>query len=229
MTSLTPPRGPTSADRPRERLWVHGPAALTTVELVAILIGTGRVGEGAATVADILVRSMDGSLRRLASREPAMLLATPGIGRTKASRLVAALELGQRMTREARPLPIRIRTPTDLVRHFGSRLRDLEVEEFHVLILNLRHEVTRDVLVSRGLLNASLVHPREVFRTAIAEAAAGVILVHNHPSGDPTPSPEDRVVTEQLAEAGKVVGIPVTDHVIVAGDQYVSFVTQGYL
>ena len=180
-------------------------------------------------VAASLIRATEGSLRRLAIREPAALLATPGVGRTKAGRLVAALELGQRMAREARPLPFRIRAPADLVRHFGARLRDLEVEEFHVLILNLRHEVTRDVLVSRGLLNASLVHPREVFRAAIAEAAAGVILVHNHPSGDPTPSPEDRQVTEQLADAGRVLGIPVTDHIIVAGDQYVSFVSQGFL
>ena len=220
---------PASEDRPRERLWIHGPAALTTVELVAILIGTGRAGEGALMVAASLIRATEGSLRRLAIREPAALLATPGVGRTKAGRLVAALELGQRMAREARPLPFRIRAPADLVRHFGARLRDLEVEEFHVLILNLRHEVTRDVLVSRGLLNASLVHPREVFRAAIAEAAAGVILVHNHPSGDPTPSPEDRQVTEQLADAGRVLGIPVTDHIIVAGDQYVSFVSQGFL
>jgi DNA repair protein RadC len=111
----------------------------------------------------------------------------------------------------------------------GDRLRDLEFEEFHTVIVTTQRDVIKDVLISRGTLNGSLVHPREVFRPAIAEAAAGVFLVHNHPSGDPTPSAEDRTVTEQLVAAGALLGIPVVDHVIVAGDRWTSFATQGLL
>jgi DNA repair protein RadC len=116
-----------------------------------------------------------------------------------------------------------------VVRITGPKLRDLPVEEFHLLALDSQSQVLRDVLVTRGLLNSSLVHPREVFRAAIAEAAAGIILVHNHPSGDPTPSPEDRSVTRQLAAAGELLDMPVYDHVIVAGDRYLSFAGAGML
>jgi DNA repair protein RadC len=104
----------------------------------------------------------------------------------------------------------------------GPRLRDLPQEEFHALLLNTRHRIVREVQVTRGLLDASLIHPREVFRVAVAEGAAGVILVHNHPSGDPAPSADDRVVTRQLHAAGKALGIPVLDHVIVAEGGFVS-------
>jgi DNA repair protein RadC len=151
------------------------------------------------------------------------------VGPAKAARLLAALELGARLTREARPEPPRIRSPDDVVRIAGQRLRDLAVEEFHLLALDSQSRVTRDVLITRGLLNSSLVHPREVFRAAIAEAAAGIILVHNHPSGDPTPSAEDQAVTRQLVAAGELLDVPVYDHVIVAGDQYTSFATRGLL
>jgi len=224
--SLQPALGP---DLPRERLWQHGAEALTTVELLAVLIGTGRAGIGALAVAQAVVRSVDGSLRRLATRPQGELLRTPGIGRTKACRLLAALELGARLARETRPGLPRIRAPQDVLRCAGQRLRDPELEEFHVPALNSQSEVVRDVLVSRGLLNSSLVHPREVFRTAIAEAAAGVILLHNHPSGDPTPSAEDRAVTRQLVAAGQLLDLPVYDHVIVAGDRFVSFATEAML
>ncbi len=111
----------------------------------------------------------------------------------------------------------------------AARLRDLAVEEFHLLALDSQSRVLRDVLVTRGLLNSSLVHPREVFRAAIAEAAAGIIVVHNHPSGDPTPSAEDRSVTRQLVEAGRLLDLPVYDHVILAGDRFLSFATAGLL
>lgn len=173
--------------------------------------------------------AVEGSLRRLARKSPAELVRTAGIGRAKASRVIAALELGARLAREARPAAARIRTAADVVGAVSDRLRDLEVEEFHILALNSQHEVIRDVLITRGLLDGSLVHPREVFRPAIAEAAAGIVLVHNHPSGDPTPSPEDRAITGQMTAAGRLLGIPVLDHVIVAGDRWISFATLGLL
>jgi len=217
------------AERPRERLWSVGPAALTGAELLAILLGTGGVGEPVASIAARLLDMADGSLRRLAARPPAELLRFPGVGPTKAGRLLAAFELAARVSREGRAALPRIREPEDVVRLFHTRLRDLPVEEFHLLALDSQSQVLRDVLVTRGLLNSSLVHPREVFRPAIAEAAAGIIVVHNHPSGDPTPSAEDRAVTRQLVAAGQLLDLPVYDHVILGGDRFVSFAAEGLL
>jgi DNA repair protein RadC len=216
-------------DRPRERLWAVGPAALTGQELLAVLLGTGCVGRDALAVAAELLARVDGSLRRLAARPPAELARVAGVGRGKAARVVAALELGRRLGAEAEPPPERIRGPGDVRRWYAPRLRDLAVEEFHVLALGSQSQVLADLLITRGLLNSSLVHPREVFRAAIAEAAAGIIVVHNHPSGDPTPSADDRAVTRQLVDAGRLLDLPVYDHVIVAGDGYLSFAEAGWL
>ena len=216
-------------DLPRERLWAQGAAALTAPELLAILLGTGGGGKSALELAGSLLEPSDGSLRRLASRPAGELLQATGVGPAKGARLLAALELGVRLARESRPTLPRIRSPEDVARIVGPRVRDLAVEEFHLLALDSQSQVTRDVLITRGLLNSSLVHPREVFRAAIAEAAAGIILVHNHPSGDPTPSAEDQAVTKQLVAAGELLDVPVYDHVIVAGDQFVSFATKGLL
>ena len=141
----------------------------------------------------------------------------------------AALELGRWLQEETRGERPRIKAPDDVHRWFGPRLADLAHEEFHVLALDSQSRVVRDLLISRGTLNGSLVHPREVFRAAIAEAAAGIIVVHNHPSGDPTPSADDRAVTRQLIEAGKLLDLPVYDHVIVGAGRYVSFAESGLI
>jgi DNA repair protein RadC len=218
-----------TAERPRERLWALGPAALTSVELLALLLGTGTGRRTALDIAAGLLEVGDGSLRRVAMRPRAELLRAEGIGPGKGARLLAAFEIGARLAGEDRPTAPRIREPQDVVRLFQARLRDLQVEEFHLLALDSQSQVLRRVLVTRGLLNSSLVHPREVFRAAIAEAAAGIIVVHNHPSGDPTPSAEDRAVTRQLAEAGRLLDLPLYDHVIVAGDRFLSFATAGLL
>jgi len=220
---MTPP------ERPRERLWSLGPAALTSTELIAILLGTGALRRGPAEVAASLLERGGGTLRQLAARPGAELTLSPGVGPAKAARLLAAFELASRLLQEQRPVQPRVRDPADVAALLGPRLRDLAVEEFHVLALDSQSRVRRDVLVTRGLLNSALVHPREVFRAAIAEAAAGIIVVHNHPSGDPTPSAEDRAVTRQLVEAGKLLDLPVYDHVIVAGDRWLSFVGAGLL
>jgi DNA repair protein RadC len=218
-----------TCERPRERLWSLGPRALTTAELLAVLIGTGRNGHTVLEVAAGLLERNDGSLRRLAQRPRPELVRAPGIGLHKASRILAAFELGARLAAEERPVQPRIREPADVLQVFGARLRDLQVEEFHLLALDSQSQVLRDVLITRGLLNSSLVHPREVFRAAIVEAAAGIIVVHNHPSGDPTPSAEDRAVTRQLSEAGRLLDLPLYDHVIIAGDKFLSFATAGLL
>lgn len=216
-------------DRPRERLWRLGPGALTAQELLAVLLGTGYAGADALDVAGALLARVDGSLCRLAGRPAVEVARTPGIGRAKAARLAAALELGRRLSVEREPPPERIKGPADVYRLCAPRLRDLAVEEFHVLALGSQSQVLADLLITRGILNSSLVHPREVFRAAIAEASAGIIVVHNHPSGDPTPSTDDCAVTRQLVEAGRLLDLPVYDHVIVGGERYTSFAEAGLL
>src|SRR5580765_1671957 len=216
-------------DRPRERFWAVGPGALTGHELLAIVLGTGIRGQDALAIAAEVLARADGSLRRLATRPCAELARIPGVGRAKAARLAAAIELGRRVGMEQEPPPERIKGPADVQRYYALRLRDLAVEEFHVLALGSQSQVLADLLITRGILNSSLVHPREVFRAAIAEAAAGIIVVHNHPSGDPTPSAEDRAVTQQLAAAGRLLDLPLYDHVIIAGDRFVSFACAGLL
>jgi DNA repair protein RadC len=216
-------------DLPRERLRSMGPSVLLTEELVALVLGTGHAGRDVLGVARALLQAGAGSLRRLAARPPAELERVTGVGPVKAARLLAALELGSRLARELKPPAARIRAPEDVLQIVSPALRDLAAEEFHVLALDTQSQLLRDVTVTRGLLDSSLVHPREVFRAAIAEAAAGVILVHNHPSGDPTPSAEDRAVTRQLVAAGQLLDLPVYDHVIVAGDRWVSFAQAGML
>ena len=217
------------SDRPRERLFSLGPTSLTTAELLAILIGTGTWGNDALVVAQGLLRVGAGSLRELGRRPTAELVTVPGVGRAKAARVAAALELARRLTDEGRAVPYVVRGPGDVHRWYVPLMRDLTVEEFHLLALDAQNRITRDVLITRGILDGSLVHPREVFRAAIAEAAAGVIVVHNHPSGNPAPSGDDRAVTRQLGEAGRLLGIPLHDHVVVGGDQFFSFAEAGLL
>jgi len=218
-----------AAERPRERLESVGAAALTTRELLGLLVGSGTEGRSALDVAGEMLQQADGSLRRLAARPAAELRQVRGVGAAVAGRVAAALELGRRLAREG-PLELgRIRSPADVFERCAPSMRDLLHEEFRVLLVNTQHAVLREVVVTRGILDASVVHPREVFKAAVAESAAALILVHNHPSGDPAPSPEDREVTRQLAESGRILGIPILDHVVVGDARYVSFVEAGYL
>ncbi len=217
------------ADRPRERLHSAGASALSTRELLAILVGSGTETHSAFDVAGQLLQTSDGSLRQLASLAPAELQRTPGVGPAVTARLHAALELGRRLARESSGQRPRIRGPRDVYDLCAPALIDARQEEFRVLLLNAQHAVLRELVVTRGTLDTSLVHPREVFRAAIVESAAAVILVHNHPSGDPAPSREDREVTEQLVSAGRLVGIPVLDHIVIGDGRYLSFVESGLL
>ncbi len=216
-------------ERPRERLRALGAQALSTPELLATLFGSGSRDHSALVCAQLVYERCGGSLGRLATMPLGSLTQVPGVGGARATAVQAALELGRRMAGEARESGVPLRGPRDVAAVFAPRLQDAPVEEFHVAILDAQHRLERDVLVTRGLLNSSLVHPREVFREAIAERAAAVILVHNHPSGDPTPSAEDRAVTEQLVAAGRLLDIPVHDHVIVGRGRYVSFAEAGLL
>ncbi|MGH7620795.1 MAG: RadC family protein, partial [Gemmatimonadaceae bacterium] len=180
-------------------------------------------------LAQAILSQVDGSLRRIASQPVANLTAERGVGTARAVAIHAALELGRRMADESRDEGAPMRSPRDVFGVFSGRLEDLPVEEFHVAVLDAQHRLERDITITRGILNSSLVHPREVFREAIAERAAAIILVHNHPSGDPAPSADDRVVTEQLVAAGRLLDIPVHDHVIIGRGRYVSFAETGLL
>ncbi len=214
-------------ERPRERLTRLGASSLSTVELLAILLGTGVGGRSALSLAHDVFASADGSLRRLAAGSVGGLKGIEGIGAARAVVVHAALELGRRVSGEGKNEGVPMRSPKDVHAVFGPRLEDLPVEEFHIAILDAQYRLERDITVTRGLLNTSLVHPREVFRQAIVERAATIILVHNHPSGDPTPSPEDEAVTDQLFMAGRLLDIPVQDHVIIGRGRYVSMVEAG--
>ncbi|MGY8777585.1 MAG: RadC family protein [Longimicrobiales bacterium] len=208
-------------ERPHERVRAVGARNMTVGELLTLVVGSGFRGGSALQVAEAVLQRFP-SLSLLAAADVSEIERVPGVGVATACRLAGALDLGRRTASDAGPSDEPIRGPSDVFRRMGPRLRDVGQEEFHTLLLNTRHQVFREVLVTRGILDASLIHPREVFRVAVGEGAAGIILVHNHPSGDPAPSAEDRAVTRQLGAAGRALGIPVLDHVIVGRGRYSS-------
>jgi DNA repair protein RadC len=157
------------------------------------------------------------------------LCAVPGVGEAKAAQLKAAIELGKRALAGPLIKGTKITSSRDLFTHYHPALRDLRHEIFKVVLLDAKHAIMRDATVSEGSLTLSIVHPREVFTLAVKESAAAVIFLHNHPSGDPTPSQEDRVLTARLVSAGEVLGIRVLDHLVVGDGRYVSFADQGWL
>ncbi len=226
-------RGPAATrqggdDRPRERLARLGPAALADRELLALIVRSGGACADASALAERALERVGGR-EGLPEATLASLAGLPGLGPAKAAALVAAVELGRRLAERPLRIGARIGGPEDVERHFLPRVGDRARESFHVLLLDGRHRLLAEEEVSVGTLTASLVHPREVFRGAVAAAAAGLVLVHNHPSGDPSPSAEDRSVTRRLGEAGRILGIAVVDHVIVARGGHYSFREAGAL
>ncbi len=215
-------------ERPRERLLRYGAAVLSDAELLAILIGSGTHGFSAVDVARELLRRF-GTLTELSARDVSELRAIRGMGPVRAVVVAAAFELARRLQAEPFTLRKSIRSPEDVARLYIPRLRGARTESFHVLLLNAAHHVIREVRISEGTLTASLVHPREVFRLAITESAAAIIALHNHPSGNTEPSPEDIALTRQLVQAGAVVDIPLLDHIIIAGETYVSLRERGLM
>jgi DNA repair protein RadC len=217
-----------TADRPRERLFNLGPQVLATNELLAVLLGTGTRRLPALELANQILAD-SGGLKGLAEASASALSRLPGLKSARAARVVAALELGRRAVAEPDSPRPAFKTPSDVGRFLQPRLSGKPVEEFGLLILDTRNRLKRLQVISRGSLNGSLVHPREVFREAIALQAAALVLCHNHPSGDPTPSREDLELTRRLREAGLILGIEVLDHVIVGQGGYVSFKEEGLL
>jgi DNA repair protein RadC len=215
-------------ERPRERLLSQGPHVLTDAQLLAIVLRVGRHGSSAVQVGmDILDRL--GGVAGLAQCGIEELCAISGVGEAKAAQLKAALELGKRALAGPLVKGRKITSSRDLFTHYHPTLRDLRHEVFKVVLLDAKHAIMRDAMVSEGSLTLSIVHPREVFTLAVKESAAAVIFLHNHPSGDPTPSQEDRILTARLVSAGEVLGIRVLDHLIVGDGRYVSFADQGWL
>lgn len=206
-------------ERPRERLLERGAAALSDVDLLTVVLGSGFRGLDSGDTARLLLAE---GLAALSSRGAAELARIPGIKAAKAARLAAAVELGRRLfAREDPEAPPSVRGPEDVVRLVRS-IRRARKEHFVALFLNARHQVIKQETISIGTLNASLVHPREVFQPAVGESAAAVILAHNHPSGDPSASEEDVQLTGRLVQAGRIMGIEVLDHIIVSAHSWLS-------
>lgn len=213
-------------ERPRERLFAVGPEHLSPAELVAILLRTGATGQTAVQVAQHLLaegeRQAGHPFLYLLQASAAELAAHRGVGRAKAAQIKAALELGRRAAGAGRGVRMQIRGPADVAALLMPDMRHLEQEQFKVILLDTKNRVISVELVSTGTLNSTIVHPREIFKLAIRRAAHAMILAHNHPSGDPTPSPEDRELTRDLTAAGRLLGIDVHDHVIIGDCTYFS-------
>ena len=220
-------------ERPREKLRAHGAAALADAELLALVFGSGTVTKaGPVSALGIGQGLIDAfkTLYDLARRDAAEVTTVVGIGPAKAAQMAAVFEIGRRVEAERRrQTRIVVTGPEDIARHYGPQLRDLPVEVFVVVTLNTAGVITGDVRLTTGGLAASIVEPRAVFRRAILDNAASVVVLHNHPSGNPEPSREDVRVTKQLVEAGKLVGIPVQDHVIIAGTAFTSLAERGLM
>lgn len=216
------------SEQPRERLMKLGAGALSDAELLAILLRTGTAKEDVIQVGRNIIQRF-GNFTQLAERDYKELEQISGVGPAKAVSLAAAFEIGRRI--ESDPFASRptISSPEDVARIFVPKLRGIKKEQFHVIILNSANQIIRMDLVSEGNLNSSIVHPREVFRVAIIENAAAIIGLHNHPSGNPNASKEDIAVTRQLVESGRIIGIPFHDHIIIAGDEFISLAEKGYV
>jgi DNA repair protein RadC len=215
-------------ERPRERMMHYGAESLSQAELLAILLRTGAQSESAIHIAQRLL-GITGGLRGLADLSIEELTTIKGIGPAKAVQLKAGIELGRRMANSRLTEPVIIRSPQDAAEILTEQLRYLQKEHFICLFLNTKNHVIAQETLSMGSLNASIVHPREVFRAAMKCSSAAIICAHNHPSGDPTPSPEDIALTSRLMQAGEIVGIDVLDHLVIGDSSYVSLKEKGYM
>jgi DNA repair protein RadC len=214
--------------RPRERLLSAGPESLADHELLAILLRTGTKEESVLQLAHRLLRHFEG-LRLLKDATIEEITSIKGIGTTKAIQILAAIELGRRISRLSYNDRYVIRSPEDGAKYVMEDMRFLSQEHFVAIYLNTKNQVIHRKTIFIGSLNASIVHPREVFKEAIKRSAASIICVHNHPSGDPTPSREDIDVTKRLAECGRIIGIELLDHLIIGDQKFVSLKEKGYV
>src|SRR5574342_396494 len=215
-------------ERPRERFITNGPHSLSNHELVAILLRTGTSQESVLHLSNRHLSHFEG-LRMLKAASLEEITSIKGIGKAKAIQLLAAVELGRRISNIAYDDRYVIRSPEDGANFVMNDMRFLSQEHFVCLYLNTKNQVIHKQTIFIGSLNASIVHPREVFREALKRSAASIIAAHNHPSGDPAPSREDIEVTKRLVECGKIIGIEVLDHIIIGDQKYVSLKEKGYV
>lgn len=211
-------------DRPREKLLLRGPQSLTDAELIAILLRTGTKGLNVIQLAQNLINKY-GNLNILSMQTADAIKNFPGIGKDKAATLIAAFEISRRADAQKKWYSNKkITSPQDIAEIFIPLLRDELKEKFYVICLNTANKIIKNELISVGNLNSSVVGIREVFKVAIENNSANIILLHNHPSGNPEPSKEDITLTKKLVEAGKLIDINVFDHIIIAGNNYTSLV-----
>lgn len=211
-------------DRPREKLMLRGPQSLTDAELIAIILRTGTKGKSVISVAQSLVTE-SGNLAVIASKPLSALVKNPGIGKDKAITLLAAFEISRRVVSQSKWFSEKkITSPKDIADIFIPLMKDELKEKFILVCLNSANKIIKFETISIGSLNSSVVHAREIFKAAIENSSASIILLHNHPSGNPEPSNEDIAVTKKMVETGKILDIPVFDHLIIAGNLYTSFV-----
>ena len=216
------------ADRPRERLIRQGAESLSNQELIAILLRTGTKQESVLVLANRILSSFD-KIQDLKDATIEEMILVKGVGKAKAVQLLAAAEIGKRMYRKHSEGRYTIRSPEDAAAYLMTDMASLNQEHFVVLFLNVKNEVLHKQTIFIGSLNSSIVHPREIFREAVKRSAASIIVSHNHPSGNPSPSPEDIEVTKRLIEAGSIMGIEVLDHVIIGDHQFLSLKEKGYM
>ena len=216
------------SERPREKLLEQGAKSLSDAELLAILIESGTGGITAVDLAKRLLTEYR-NLNVLSSKGVEELIRMKGIGSARGARILAAFEIGRRIQSGRIEKRAKIGSPVDIVQHYLPKYGKLKKEVFSVVLLDSGNRIIRDVNITQGTLNASVVHPREVFKAAVDHLAAGVVLLHNHPSGEPFPSEDDKHITSQLVKAGKMMGIPILDHIILADSQYFSFAKEGLL
>ena len=217
-----------SDERPREKLLDNGAQVMSNSELLAILLRSGNQDESALRLAEHLL-GQQGGLAGLGGATAEALERVKGIGAAKASTILAAIELGRRVALLEPAQRLTIKTPDDVAALLLPRFRYESREHFLAVLLSTKNHILKTAVISIGSLNASIVHPRELFREAINCRAASVILAHNHPSGDPTPSPEDVALTRKLVEAGSLLDIPVLDHLILGDGKYISLKEKGIL
>lgn len=216
------------AEQPREQLLNRGASHLSDAQLLAVLLRTGREDKNAVDLAiELLNRS--GGLTHIWAGGSSELMNIPGIGPAKAAQVLAAIELGRRSLGKTLDKGRAIGSSEDVYQHYYPLLRGLKKEVFISLLLDTKLRVLKKVMISTGSINQSIVHPREVFSPAIRESAAAIIVLHNHPSGDPSPSPEDQKLTDRLVRTGEIIGIELLDHLIIGDGKYVSFAERGLL
>ncbi len=213
-------------ERPRERLARHGASVLSNAELLAILLRTGTREESAISLAHRILVQEQG-LRYLADSNVEQLSAINGIGKAKAAQIKAAIELGKRLAAFEPGADKPLKCPQDVAGLLMEEMRYLKKEHMKLVLLNVKCNLISVEEISVGSLNASIVHPREVFNPAIRKSSASIIMVHNHPSGDPAPSSEDISITARIAEAGKLIGIELVDHIIIGDGKYISMKEKG--